>query len=145
MKWTSNPGKNTYRRYGGSNSESSERIRRPNGEVRGSNLIGAETGSVSHVVRWDISKENVQNRINLGVAKELNRGEVPPRVMKCFSCGDRGHISTRCPARPNQYCLSNSRAQGLVRDGKIEGEGYQEDGKIYRKGTKGGGRESVEQ
>ena len=44
------------------------------------------------------------------------RGEGPPNVMRCFSCGERGHISTRCPARPNPYCLSKSRAQGLVRD-----------------------------
>ena len=41
--------------------------------------------------------------------------------MRCFSCDERGHISTRCPARPNLYCLGNSRAQGLVRDGKVEG------------------------
>ena len=32
---TSNPGENTYHRYAGSNPESSERTRRPNGEVRG--------------------------------------------------------------------------------------------------------------
>ena len=49
------------------------------------------------------------------------RGEVPPMVMRCFLCGGRGHISTRCPARPNPYCLRNSRAQGLVRDGMVEG------------------------
>ena len=49
------------------------------------------------------------------------RGDVPPRVMRCFSCGEQGHISTRCPARQNLYCLSNSGAQGLVWDGKVEG------------------------
>ena len=47
------------------------------------------------------------------------RGEGPPKVMRCFSCGERGHISTTCPSRQNLYCLSNSIAQGLVRDGKV--------------------------
>ena len=75
----SNPGENTYRRYAWSNLESSERTRRPNGEVRGSKLNRgrlqevAENGSVSHVVRWDISKENVRKTINLGVMKALNK------------------------------------------------------------------------
>ena len=41
--------------------------------------------------------------------------------MRCFSCGERGYISTRYQERPNLYCLSNSRAQGLVQDGKVEG------------------------
>ena len=33
----------------------------------------AETGSVSHMVRCDITKEDVRKRINLGVAKALNK------------------------------------------------------------------------
>ena len=41
--------------------------------------------------------------------------------MRCFSCGERGYILTRCPARTNLYFLSNSRAQGLVQDGKVDG------------------------
>ena len=41
--------------------------------------------------------------------------------MRFFLCGELGHISTRCPARPNLYCMSKSRAQGLVRDGNVEG------------------------
>ena len=75
----SNPGESTYQRYGGSNSESSARTWKPNGEVRGSNLKGgwaagsSGTGSVSHVVKCDISRENVQKRINRRVVKAFNK------------------------------------------------------------------------
>ena len=124
----SNPGEDTYHRYGGCNPESSEGTRRPNGEVRGSKLIGGRDagssgdrkcfscGEMGHFKR-ECPKEDKPR----GCEGFLQRDEVPLRVMRCFSCGERGHISTRCPARPNLYCLSNSRAQGLVRDGKVEG------------------------
>ena len=41
------PGENTYRRYAGSNPESSERTRTPNGEVRGLKLIGGRDAGSS--------------------------------------------------------------------------------------------------
>ena len=97
----SNPGENTYQQYGGSNSESSERTRRPNGEVRGSNLIGRwaagisgnrkcfSYGEMGHFKR-ECPKED-KPRDGEGAQQ---RGEVPLRVMRCFLCGEQGHIST---------------------------------------------------
>ena len=56
-----------------------ERSWRPNGEVRGSNLIGGRAAGSSG--DWKCfscgemghSKENVRKRINLGVARVLNK------------------------------------------------------------------------
>ena len=51
----------------------------------------------------------------------VNQNSEGSRVVKCFSCGERGHISTRCPAKPALLCRSLSMNKKLYKVGMVEG------------------------
>ena len=51
----------------------------------------------------------------------VNQGSEGSRVVKCFSYGERGHISTKCPAKPVLLCRSLSVNKKLCKVGMVEG------------------------
>ena len=51
----------------------------------------------------------------------VNQGLEGSRVVKCFSCGEGGQISTRCPAKPVLLCRSLSVNKKLYKVGMVEG------------------------
>ena len=51
----------------------------------------------------------------------VNQGSEGSRVVKCFCCGERGHISTRCPAKPTLLCRSLSVNKKLCKVGMVGG------------------------
>ena len=74
--------------------------------------------------------ETVKGKGNNAPGRNKSRGE--QNNMKCYNCGQRGHISTKCPSaasfcRPEQpkleltACQSNVRQPSVCRSGQVEG------------------------
>ena len=45
----------------------------------------------------------------------------PIRVVRCYSCGEKGYILTRHPSKPNLYCRLGSVENGLRQKGTVAG------------------------
>ena len=60
-------------------------------------------GDIGHF-KWDCPRE-VKPRF---VGEKPQRVENPTWVLRCYSCGGKGHISTRYPAKPDLYCRLDS-------------------------------------
>ena len=78
------------------------------------------------VVRMDVSKEP-KSKSSISAADSKGKSTELSHV-KCYNCGERGHIATTCPANPtkaNMFCrgeqqqLSVSKASSVCRSGQI--------------------------
>ena len=49
------------------------------------------------------SRSGIGGQVN---TSQVHRGLEGTRVLKCFSCGERDHTSTRCPAKPVLLCFT---------------------------------------
>ena len=88
-------------------------------------------GSVGHykreclrLIRNGLEMGGPGSRLGIGGQVKtslVNQGSEESRVVQCFSCGERGHISTRCPAKPVLLCRSLSVNKKLCKVGMVEG------------------------
>ena len=72
-------------------------------------------------IRWKVgpgSRLGIGGQVKTSLVNEVSEGST---VVKCFSCGERSYISTRCPAKPVLLCRSLSVNKELCKVGMVEG------------------------
>ena len=80
---------------------------------------GAGNGRKCHACGEE-SHDGAEATASWGPGVDPDKGGGPKTPVKCYNCGELGHISTKCPERANYYCMG-SKGHSAARERLVDG------------------------